>query len=268
MTSDPIRNESKFQINGGLHSTEWCYTLISRVCVSGTCWNTPRVWGSGCRLIPRTSSLFTAKAGKVIPLFGRATISNWTCAQMLIFAVVSGRTGTLVCTWLIDSDQFESAQVRRTNEVQFRQEIPPSPPWLFIWFHPWPNRTVWSILGRGGQTRVEAPSFKEWRRPLRLDDTHRDKAPYNSAQAFLVYDGFEFCFVRASLQSRYVGYYEIMKTKFNRRLPPPKSLKIKSIRIHSIAGPAQHTHTHRGHNMNCTMSSSKCQRQSNHGFRP
>uniref|UniRef100_A0A673AT94 Phosphatidylinositol 3,4,5-trisphosphate 3-phosphatase TPTE2-like n=1 Tax=Sphaeramia orbicularis TaxID=375764 RepID=A0A673AT94_9TELE len=35
---------------------------------------------------------------------------------------------------------------------------------------------------------------------------------------------------------RYVGYYEIMKTKFNRQLPPSKSLKIKSIRIHSIAG--------------------------------
>uniref|UniRef100_A0A8C2Z7L1 Transmembrane phosphatase with tensin homology n=1 Tax=Cyclopterus lumpus TaxID=8103 RepID=A0A8C2Z7L1_CYCLU len=57
-----------------------------------------------------------------------------------------GRTGTLVCTWFIDSDQFESAK------------------------------------------------------------------------------------------SRYVGYYETMKTKFNRRLPPPKSLMIKSIRIHSIGG--------------------------------
>ncbi|XP_075887741.1 putative tyrosine-protein phosphatase TPTE isoform X2 [Nelusetta ayraudi] len=57
-----------------------------------------------------------------------------------------GRTGTMVCTWLIDSDQFESAQ------------------------------------------------------------------------------------------SRYVGYYEIMKTKFNRQLPVLKSLKIKSIRIHSIGG--------------------------------
>lgn len=42
------------------------------------------------------------------------------------------------------------------------------------------------------------------------------------------------CF--CALQSRYVGYYEIMKTKFNRQLPPPKSLRIKSIRIHSIAG--------------------------------
>jgi hypothetical protein len=25
--------------------------------------------------------------------------------------ILTGRTGTLVCTWLIDSDQFESAQV-------------------------------------------------------------------------------------------------------------------------------------------------------------
>uniref|UniRef100_A0A673AQQ0 Phosphatidylinositol 3,4,5-trisphosphate 3-phosphatase TPTE2-like n=1 Tax=Sphaeramia orbicularis TaxID=375764 RepID=A0A673AQQ0_9TELE len=42
--------------------------------------------------------------------------------------------------------------------------------------------------------------------------------------------------VETPSQSRYVGYYEIMKTKFNRQLPPSKSLKIKSIRIHSIAG--------------------------------
>uniref|UniRef100_A0AAY5KIQ6 Phosphatidylinositol-3,4,5-trisphosphate 3-phosphatase n=1 Tax=Esox lucius TaxID=8010 RepID=A0AAY5KIQ6_ESOLU len=39
------------------------------------------------------------------------------------------------------------------------------------------------------------------------------------------------------LQSRYVGYYEVMKTKFNRQLPPERSLKIKSIRIHSIGLP-------------------------------
>lgn len=42
-------------------------------------------------------------------------------------------------------------------------------------------------------------------------------------------------------QSRYVGYYEIMKTKFDRQLPPPKSLRIKSIRIHSIAGKTPET---------------------------
>ncbi|XP_034034233.1 putative tyrosine-protein phosphatase TPTE [Thalassophryne amazonica] len=84
-----------------------------------------------------------------------------------------GRTGTMVCTWLIDSDQFESAEdsldyfgERRTDKTQ-------------------------SSKFQG----VETPS-----------------------------------------QSRYVGYYEIMKMKFNRQLPPPKSLNIKSIRIHSIAG--------------------------------
>lgn len=84
-----------------------------------------------------------------------------------------GRTGTMVCTWLIDSDQFESAQdsleyfgERRTDKSR-------------------------SCKFQG----VETPS-----------------------------------------QSRYVGYYEIMKTKFNRQLPPPQSLKLKSIRIHSIAG--------------------------------
>uniref|UniRef100_A0A672RFL1 Phosphatidylinositol-3,4,5-trisphosphate 3-phosphatase n=1 Tax=Sinocyclocheilus grahami TaxID=75366 RepID=A0A672RFL1_SINGR len=39
-----------------------------------------------------------------------------------------------------------------------------------------------------------------------------------------------------SAQSRYVSYYEIMKNQYNLQLPPQKSLKIKSIRIHSIAG--------------------------------
>uniref|UniRef100_A0A8D0FE30 Phosphatidylinositol-3,4,5-trisphosphate 3-phosphatase n=1 Tax=Strix occidentalis caurina TaxID=311401 RepID=A0A8D0FE30_STROC len=55
-----------------------------------------------------------------------------------------GRTGTMVCTWLIDSDQFESAK------------------------------------------------------------------------------------------SRYVGYYEILKNKYNLKLPPERQLKIKNLKIHSI----------------------------------
>ncbi|XP_051902812.1 putative tyrosine-protein phosphatase TPTE isoform X1 [Hippocampus zosterae] len=84
-----------------------------------------------------------------------------------------GRTGTLVCTWLIDSDQFESAQ---------------------------------DSLEYFGERRT-------------------DKSRSSKFQG-----------VETPSQSRYVGYYEIMKTKFNRQLPPPKSLKIKSIRIHSIAG--------------------------------
>lgn len=33
-----------------------------------------------------------------------------------------------------------------------------------------------------------------------------------------------------------MGYYEVMKTTFNRQLPPPKAFRIKSIRISSIAG--------------------------------
>uniref|UniRef100_A0A8C5T2W1 Phosphatidylinositol-3,4,5-trisphosphate 3-phosphatase n=1 Tax=Malurus cyaneus samueli TaxID=2593467 RepID=A0A8C5T2W1_9PASS len=57
-----------------------------------------------------------------------------------------GRTGTMVCTWLIDSDQFESAK------------------------------------------------------------------------------------------SRYVGYYEILKNKYNLTLPPERQLKIKNLKIHTIHG--------------------------------
>uniref|UniRef100_A0A8L0DVF0 Phosphatidylinositol-3,4,5-trisphosphate 3-phosphatase n=1 Tax=Oncorhynchus mykiss TaxID=8022 RepID=A0A8L0DVF0_ONCMY len=84
-----------------------------------------------------------------------------------------GRTGTLVCTWLIDSDQFESAQ---------------------------------DSLDYFGERRT-------------------DKSRSSKFQG-----------VETPSQSRYVGYYEVMKTKFNRQLPPEQSLKIKSIRIHSIAG--------------------------------
>lgn len=42
--------------------------------------------------------------------------------------------------------------------------------------------------------------------------------------------------VETPSQSRYVGYYEVMKSQFNRQMPPPQSLRVKSIRIHSIAG--------------------------------
>uniref|UniRef100_A0A4W5LTZ1 Transmembrane phosphatase with tensin homology n=1 Tax=Hucho hucho TaxID=62062 RepID=A0A4W5LTZ1_9TELE len=84
-----------------------------------------------------------------------------------------GRTGTLVCTWLIDSDQFESAQ---------------------------------DSLDYFGERRT-------------------DKSRSSKFQG-----------VETPSQSRYVGYYEVMKTKFNRQLPPEQSLKIKSIRIHSITG--------------------------------
>ncbi|XP_056592502.1 putative tyrosine-protein phosphatase TPTE [Triplophysa dalaica] len=84
-----------------------------------------------------------------------------------------GRTGTLVCTWLIDSDQFESAE----ESLEYFGE----------------RRTDKSMSSKF--QGVETPS-----------------------------------------QSRYVGYYEIMKNQYNRQMPPPKSLKIKSIRINSIAG--------------------------------
>ncbi|XP_060942106.1 putative tyrosine-protein phosphatase TPTE [Limanda limanda] len=84
-----------------------------------------------------------------------------------------GRTGTLVCTWLIDSDQFENAQ---------------------------------DSLEYFGERRT-------------------DKSRSSKFQG-----------VETPSQSRYVGYYEVMKTRFNRQLPPSKPLHIKSIRIHSIAG--------------------------------
>ncbi|XP_049324949.1 putative tyrosine-protein phosphatase TPTE isoform X1 [Astyanax mexicanus] len=107
-----------------------------------------------------------------------ASVREWMAAdQSNVIAIHckggKGRTGTMVCTWLIDSDQFESAQ---------------------------------DSLDYFGERRT-------------------DKSMSSKFQG-----------VETPSQSRYVGYYEIMKNKYNRQLPPPQSLKIKSMRIHSIAG--------------------------------
>ncbi|XP_014904486.1 putative tyrosine-protein phosphatase TPTE isoform X1 [Poecilia latipinna] len=106
------------------------------------------------------------------------SVRNWMSADPKNIIAIhckggKGRTGTMVCTWLIDSDQFESAQ---------------------------------DSLDYFGERRT-------------------DKSRSSKFQG-----------VETPSQSRYVGYYEIMKTKYNRNLPPSRSLRIKSIRIHSIAG--------------------------------
>uniref|UniRef100_A0AAR2M5U1 Phosphatidylinositol-3,4,5-trisphosphate 3-phosphatase n=1 Tax=Pygocentrus nattereri TaxID=42514 RepID=A0AAR2M5U1_PYGNA len=107
-----------------------------------------------------------------------ASVREWMAADPLNIIAIhckggKGRTGTMVCTWLIDSDQFESAQ---------------------------------DSLDYFGERRT-------------------DKSMSSKFQG-----------VETPSQSRYVGYYEIMKNSYDRQLPPPKSLKIKSLRIHSIAG--------------------------------
>ncbi|KAK2828671.1 hypothetical protein Q5P01_019705 [Channa striata] len=107
-----------------------------------------------------------------------ASVREWMAADPTNIIAIhckggKGRTGTMVCTWLIDSDQFESAQ---------------------------------DSLDYFGERRT-------------------DKSQSSKFQG-----------VETPSQSRYVGYYEVMKTTFNRQLPPPKALRIKSIRIHSIAG--------------------------------
>ncbi|XP_057255985.1 phosphatidylinositol 3,4,5-trisphosphate 3-phosphatase TPTE2-like [Pezoporus wallicus] len=84
-----------------------------------------------------------------------------------------GRTGTMVCTWLIDSDQFESAKESLDYFGERRTD----------------RSTSTKFQG------VETPS-----------------------------------------QSRYVGYYEILKNKYNLKLPPERQLKIKNLKIHSIQG--------------------------------
>ncbi|XP_056449679.1 putative tyrosine-protein phosphatase TPTE [Gadus chalcogrammus] len=107
-----------------------------------------------------------------------ADVREWMAADSRNIIAIhckggKGRTGTLVCTWLIDSDQFESAQ---------------------------------ESLDYFGERRT-------------------DRSQSSKFQG-----------VETPSQSRYVGYYEVMKNKFDRQLPPPQRLKMKSIRIHSIAG--------------------------------
>ncbi|XP_005037985.1 PREDICTED: phosphatidylinositol 3,4,5-trisphosphate 3-phosphatase TPTE2 [Ficedula albicollis] len=84
-----------------------------------------------------------------------------------------GRTGTMVCTWLIDSDQFESAKESLDYFGERRTD----------------RSTSTKFQG------VETPS-----------------------------------------QSRYVGYYEILKNKYNLKLPPERQLKIKNLKIHTMHG--------------------------------
>uniref|UniRef100_A0AAY4AFV7 Phosphatidylinositol-3,4,5-trisphosphate 3-phosphatase n=1 Tax=Denticeps clupeoides TaxID=299321 RepID=A0AAY4AFV7_9TELE len=107
-----------------------------------------------------------------------ASVRDWMSADSRNIIAIhckggKGRTGTMICTWLIDSDQFESAQ----DSLEYFGE----------------RRTDKSMSSKF--QGVETPS-----------------------------------------QSRYVGYYEVMKNKYNRQLPPERHLKIKSIRIHSVAG--------------------------------
>uniref|UniRef100_A0A8C6ZAW3 Phosphatidylinositol 3,4,5-trisphosphate 3-phosphatase TPTE2-like n=1 Tax=Nothoprocta perdicaria TaxID=30464 RepID=A0A8C6ZAW3_NOTPE len=76
----------------------------------------------------------------------------------------------MVCTWLIDSDQFESAKESLDYFGERRTD----------------RSTSTKFQG------VETPS-----------------------------------------QSRYVGYYEILKNKYNLKLPPERQLKIKNLKIYS-----------------------------------
>ncbi|XP_030056286.1 phosphatidylinositol 3,4,5-trisphosphate 3-phosphatase TPTE2 [Microcaecilia unicolor] len=84
-----------------------------------------------------------------------------------------GRTGTMVCTCLVDSDQFESAK---------------------------------ESLDYFGERRTDASMSTKFQG------------------------------VETPSQSRYVGYYEIVKNKYKLQLPPEKKLRIKSFLVHSISG--------------------------------
>lgn len=98
------------------------------LCVSGTCWNTQQVWGHGWLKIPQTSLLFIVKGGKVMPTIHTSfTLACCVSNENHWLFVIEwrwlhsppGRTGTMVCTWLIDSDQFESAQVWFIKDWEF-----------------------------------------------------------------------------------------------------------------------------------------------------
>ncbi|XP_077168431.1 phosphatidylinositol 3,4,5-trisphosphate 3-phosphatase TPTE2-like isoform X2 [Paroedura picta] len=107
-----------------------------------------------------------------------ASVRNWMNQDPKNIIVIhckggKGRTGTMVCTWLIDSNQFESAQ---------------------------------ESLDYFGERRT-------------------DKSTSSKFQG-----------VETPSQSRYVGYYEIVKNKYNLKLPPERPLRIKSIKVMAIHG--------------------------------
>ncbi|XP_064157814.1 phosphatidylinositol 3,4,5-trisphosphate 3-phosphatase TPTE2-like [Anguilla rostrata] len=107
-----------------------------------------------------------------------ASVREWMSADPKNIIAIhckggKGRTGTMVCTWLIDSNQFESAQ---------------------------------ESLDYFGERRTDISSSSKFQG------------------------------VETPSQSRYVGYYEIMKNTYDRQLPPEKSLRIRSVQIHSIRG--------------------------------
>lgn len=57
--------------------------------------------------------------------------STW-CRE--VFPAVTGRTGTMVCTWLIDSDQFESAQVLYISVKKYVQCLKSGPFHFYLGF--------------------------------------------------------------------------------------------------------------------------------------
>lgn len=66
---------------------------------------------------PKNIIAIHCKGGKgdIKHLFWYPSVSGHLYQMLIQLLSFTGRTGTMVCTWLIDNDQFESAQVH----VQF-----------------------------------------------------------------------------------------------------------------------------------------------------
>lgn len=125
---------------------------------SGTCWNTRRAWGSGWQPIPTTSSLYTAKEGKV-------KSKN----EFFFFFLLFADCFNVLCPPRQDAQAPWSA-LGLLTVTSLRAHRYRTPRFLIIsrnkqtisdWFSIFPIRTAWNILARGGPIRAGAPSFRE-----------------------------------------------------------------------------------------------------------
>lgn len=96
---------------------------------------------------------------------GGSSKSGWD-----VFSAVTGRTGTMVCTWLIDIDQFESAQVPSKNKCKFVQNFKCMPFDFRLAFMF--GRTVWTTSVKGARIKAWARNSRVSKLRLRSESCH------------------------------------------------------------------------------------------------
>lgn len=193
---------------------------------SGTCWNTRRAWGSGWQPIPKTSLLYTAKEGKV------------KSKNLIFFFYDYLPIAVAFCAFPIRTHRHHDLHLAYWQWPVWECPGTGLPGFLIIssnkltiskWF-PLVHQDSLEYFGERRTDKSRSSKFQGVETPSQVRTDQN--VPICVDQT-----GVNVC----KSQSRYVRYYEIMKNTFNRQLPPPIKLGIKSIRIHSIAGNSQKT---------------------------